>query len=81
MEIAMLSRIQFGATAGFHIIFPSLIIGLMFYLVALEILWAVTGRQIYRAQFDSSILRSAASMIRRSLCFSRFEKWNCSMPC
>lgn len=48
----MLSRIQFGATASFHIIFPSLIIGLTFYLVALEILWLVTGREIYRIQFD-----------------------------
>lgn len=59
----MLSRIQFGATAGFHIIFPCLIIGLMFYLVALEVLWLVTGREIYRAQFDFWVKLFAAAFI------------------
>jgi hypothetical protein len=54
-EVAMpvdhlvLSRIQFAGTASFHIIFPCLIIGLAFYLTALELLWLKTKREIYRA--------------------------------
>lgn len=59
----MLSRIQFGVTAGFHIIFPSLIIGLLCYLVVLEILWVKTGREIYRAQFDFWVKLFAAAFI------------------
>ena len=59
----MLSRILFGATAGFHIIFPCLIIGLMFYLVALEVLWQRTGREIYRTQFDFWVKLFAAAFI------------------
>ena len=59
----MLPRIQVGATAGFHIIFPGLIIGLIFYLVVLEILWIVTGKQIYRAQFDFWVKLFAAAFV------------------
>lgn len=59
----MLSRTQFGATASFHIIFPSLIIGLIFYLVVLEILWLTTGREIYRTQFDFWVKLFAAAFV------------------
>ncbi|MFM9438203.1 cytochrome bd ubiquinol oxidase subunit I [Janthinobacterium sp. CG_23.3] len=63
MGIVMLSRAQFGATASLHIIFPCLIIGLVFYLVALEILWLATGREIYRTQFDFWVKLFAAAFI------------------
>lgn len=46
-----LSRLQFGLTASFHIIFPCLIIGLAFYLAILEFLWLRTKQEIYRAQY------------------------------
>jgi cytochrome d ubiquinol oxidase subunit I len=36
MNVLLLSRIQFGITIGFHFLFPSITIGLAWYLVALE---------------------------------------------
>jgi cytochrome d ubiquinol oxidase subunit I len=59
----VLSRLQFASTAGFHIIFPCLIIGLAFYLTALEILWLKTKQQIYRAQFEFWVKPFAAAFI------------------
>jgi cytochrome d ubiquinol oxidase subunit I len=43
-----LSRIQFAFTISFHIIFPSLTIGLASWLAVLEGLWLTTGNPIYR---------------------------------
>ena len=40
----LLSRIQFGFTIAFHIIFPSFTIGLAAYIATLEGLWIATGR-------------------------------------
>lgn len=50
MEITalLLSRIQFGLTIGFHILFPTLTIGLALLLLVHEALWLATGRAIYR---------------------------------
>ncbi|MBR9812310.1 cytochrome ubiquinol oxidase subunit I [bacterium] len=50
MEITalLLSRIQFGLTIGFHILFPTLTIGLALLLIAHEGLWLATKRAIYR---------------------------------
>lgn len=39
MDAALLSRIQFGFTIGFHILFPTLTIGLAWFLVLFEALW------------------------------------------
>jgi len=36
MDALLLSRIQFGFTVGFHIIFPTLTIGLAWFLVFFE---------------------------------------------
>lgn len=48
----MLSRIQFGFTIGFHILFPTLTIGLAWFLVGFEAAWRRTGRaywlELYR---------------------------------
>ncbi len=43
-----LSRIQFGFTITFHIIFPALTIGTAGFLAVLEGCWLKTGRAVYR---------------------------------
>lgn len=48
----LLSRIQFGFTAMFHIIFPAFTIGLAAWLVVLEGLSQVTRQPVYRRLFD-----------------------------
>ena len=62
-EVIVLQRLQFAGTAGFHIIFPCLIIGLAFYLSALEIMWLKTRRSVYRVQFDFWVKPFAAAFI------------------
>jgi cytochrome bd ubiquinol oxidase subunit I len=62
-DVVILQRLQFAGTAGFHIIFPCLIIGLAFYLSALEIMWLKTRRPLYRAQFDFWVKPFAAAFI------------------
>ena len=47
LDATMLSRIQFGFTITFHILFPALSIGLAGFLVVLETLWLKTGRERY----------------------------------
>jgi cytochrome d ubiquinol oxidase subunit I len=47
MDVLLLSRIQFGLTIAFHIIFPTLTIGLALYLVIIELLWLRTKQEIY----------------------------------
>ena len=59
----ILQRLQFAGTAGFHIIFPCLIIGFAFYLSALEVMWLKTRRPVYRAQFDFWVKPFAAAFI------------------
>jgi len=44
----LLSRIQFGFTLAFHIIFPAFTIGLASYLAVLEGLLLATGREVFR---------------------------------
>lgn len=48
LDALMLSRIQFGFTISFHIIFPAITIGLASYLVVLEALWLRTKNPVYR---------------------------------
>ncbi|GAC1630869.1 MAG: cytochrome ubiquinol oxidase subunit I [Nevskia sp.] len=47
MDAVLLSRIQFGFTIGFHILFPTLTIGLAWFLVAFEARWAAGRRPQY----------------------------------
>lgn len=47
LDPALLSRIQFGFTASFHMIWPALTIGLVLFLVILEALWLATGKNTY----------------------------------
>jgi len=48
----LLSRIQFGFTISFHIIFPAFTIGLAAWLTFLEALRLRTGRSVYRVLFE-----------------------------
>ncbi len=43
----LLSRLQFGFTIGFHILFPTLNVGLAVFLAAMEGLWLKTRDQLY----------------------------------
>ena len=47
MDTLLLSRIQFGVTTLFHILFPALTIGLSLYLVVIEFLWIRTKQELY----------------------------------
>ena len=47
MDTVLLSRIQFAVTTMFHILFPTLTIGLSLYLVVVELLWLRTKQEIY----------------------------------
>ncbi|MCK9344760.1 MAG: cytochrome ubiquinol oxidase subunit I [Candidatus Pacebacteria bacterium] len=49
-SVLMLSRIQFGATAAFHILFPMMSIGLALYLFIMEVMWLRTGNVSYYHQ-------------------------------
>jgi len=50
MDVLLLSRIQFGETAAFHILFPLMSIGFAFYLVLMEALWLYTKQDVYYHQ-------------------------------
>ncbi len=47
MDTVLLSRIQFGLTTAFHIIFPTLTIGLAVFLVMIEFMWLRKKDEIY----------------------------------
>jgi len=51
MDGLLLSRIQFGLTAGFHFIFPSLTVGLGWLIFLLMSFQLATGRDIYKQMF------------------------------
>jgi cytochrome d ubiquinol oxidase subunit I len=46
-DAIFLSRLQFAFTLGFHILFPTLTLGLAPFLVLLEVLWMRTGAEVY----------------------------------
>ncbi len=48
LSAVFLSRLQFAFTVSFHIIFPTLTIGLAIYLAFLEGMWLKTGRALYK---------------------------------
>lgn len=47
LNVALLSRIQFGFTVGFHILFPTLNIGLAIFLCMMETVWLKTKNPVY----------------------------------
>ncbi|HET6971839.1 MAG TPA: cytochrome ubiquinol oxidase subunit I, partial [Phenylobacterium sp.] len=48
LDALILSRLQFGFTIAFHIIFPSFTIGLASYLAVLEGLWLTTRNAAFQ---------------------------------
>lgn len=50
MDVLTLSRIQFGGTAAFHILWPLLSIGLALYMFVLEAMWLKTKDESYYRQ-------------------------------
>ena len=48
LDALMLSRLQFAFTLAFHIVYPSVSIGLASFLAVLEGLWLVTKREAYQ---------------------------------
>jgi cytochrome bd ubiquinol oxidase subunit I len=48
LDALMLSRIQFGLTTAFHIMFPTMTIGTALFLAFLEGAWLKTGNEVYR---------------------------------
>lgn len=51
IDAVLLSRIQFAVTIGFHILFPTLTIGLASFLLIVEIQWLRTGDPAWRSLF------------------------------
>jgi cytochrome bd ubiquinol oxidase subunit I len=47
----ILARMQFGFTIAFHILFPAFSIGSASFLAVLELLWVITGQEVYMAAF------------------------------
>jgi cytochrome d ubiquinol oxidase subunit I len=52
LDPVILSRIQFGFTISWHIIFPAFTIGLAAWLATMEGMWLATGNPVYRRVFD-----------------------------
>lgn len=48
LDLAILSRIQFAFTIGFHIIWPTITIGLGLFLLVIETLWLKTEQPLYK---------------------------------
>lgn len=51
MDAVLLSRMQMAFTLSFHILFPTLTIGLAVFLAILESLWLKTGDEFYRRHY------------------------------
>jgi cytochrome d ubiquinol oxidase subunit I len=50
MEAFFLSRIQFGSTAAFHILWPIMSIGLSLFMLVMETMWLKTKKESYYRQ-------------------------------
>ncbi|MDB4888503.1 MAG: cytochrome ubiquinol oxidase subunit [Gemmatimonadetes bacterium] len=82
----ILARIQFAFTVSFHIIFPTLSIGLALFLAIVEALWLRTGdpiyRQIYRfylnifaMSFAIGVVTGIVLSFEFGLTFARFSQF------
>jgi cytochrome d ubiquinol oxidase subunit I len=82
----ILARIQFAFTVSFHIIFPTISIGLALFLVVVEGLWLKTGdlvyRQIYRfwlnifaMSFAIGVVTGIVMSFQFGLTFARFAQF------
>jgi cytochrome d ubiquinol oxidase subunit I len=64
LDAAFLSRVQFGFTIAFHIVFPAFTIGLSAFIATLEIVWLRTGRAHFHllARFWTKIFAVSFAM-------------------
>ena len=85
LDPLILARIQFAFTISFHIIFPTISIGLALFLAIVEGLWLKTGdlvyRQIYRfwlnifaMAFGIGVVTGIVLSFEFGLTFSRFSQ-------
>jgi len=85
LDPLILARIQFAFTVSFHIIFPTISIGLALFLVIVEGMWLKTGdlvyRQIYRfwlnifaMSFAIGVVTGIVLSFEFGLTFSRFSQ-------
>lgn len=85
MDALLLSRIQFGFTIGFHILFPTLTIGLAWFLVFFEARWRRTGLQhwielyrfwvkIFALTFGMGVVSGLVLSYQFGTNFSRFSE-------
>lgn len=85
MDTLLLSRIQFGFTIGFHILFPTLTIGLAWFLVIFETFWRRTQRQhwidlyffwtkIFALTFGMGVVSGIVLSYQVGTNFSRFSE-------
>lgn len=51
LDLSLLSRLQFAFTVGFHIIWPTLTIGLGLFLLILESFWLKTKNPVYKTLY------------------------------
>src|SRR3954451_16590619 len=64
LDPVFIARLQFAFTVTFHIIFPTLTIGLSAYIAALLVMWSATGRERYQrlARFWTRIFAVSFAM-------------------
>ncbi|MES0873395.1 cytochrome ubiquinol oxidase subunit I [Sinimarinibacterium thermocellulolyticum] len=85
MDALLLSRIQFGFTVGFHILFPTLTIGLAWFLVFFEARWRLTQRahwlelyrfwvKIFALTFGMGVVSGLVLSYQFGTNFSRFSE-------
>jgi len=85
LDPALLARVQFAFTVSFHIIFPTMSIGLVWFLVMVEGLWLKTGdplyQQIYRfwlnifaMSFAVGVVTGIVLSFEFGLAFARFSE-------
>ena len=86
LNALILARIQFAFTVSFHIIFPTISIGLALFLVIVEGMWLKTGdlvyRQIYRfwlnifaMSFAVGVVTGIVMSFQFGLTFARFSQF------
>ena len=86
LDPLILARLQFAFTVSFHIIFPTISIGLALFLVIVEAMWLKTGdlvyRQIYRfwlnvfaMSFAIGVVTGVVLSFEFGLTFARFAQF------
>jgi cytochrome d ubiquinol oxidase subunit I len=86
LDPLILARLQFAFTVSFHIVFPTISIGLALFLVIVETLWLKTGdlvyRQIYRfwlnifaMSFAIGVVTGVVMSFEFGLTFAKFARF------